>query len=545
MIRFEDCIEDVAVALHDTVEHWGATFKPLEIDVNNQQCIIDVTLPWIGLSQILEIGETIEYENPDDHRIYSLSLMDVFAGTDATFVIVDICYSPSWHACEKNEIVIEGGWSKHDHDGTVWYVLYSVAPDRNSCVLYIHCPWDGPLDEYGGRYETFYVGTTKTFGHADYTTEYSFEIGNIYENAVDVIVCDDCYIPSIETITTSPEHPIVGEDVTAEIVIADRCGELSSVWFECEDFPFSPMPVPYTPVHTCKYYTPGNYQISARIDNECGHISEYKTVEVTIGEACPPPVVTSMSWAPAVPNVGEPVQFSATADPGGEDYTITSWYWEFGDGHTGSGQTTEHVYTTQGSFDVSVTVINSCKEWSEDFIKTVTIDEPLGVTTTICKGVEENCGTHRVDQIYGRELFTGGDRCGWLHSFCLFGCESVPWNATDTFDLSLLPVDREVVVVHMVAVGLEPNANYAFNVKWFDPDNSIISNITTDSFTGVYTHDEIEWIGYTTSEIEKNGEYRVEVDLFEDGFPVFQIIKKTFSITGVPCAQPHCTFEVV
>lgn len=262
-------------------------------------------------------------------------------------------------------------------------------------------------------------------------------------------------------------------------------------------------------------------------------------------EVCPTPVVTSVEWSPVVPNVGETVTFSAEADAGGADNYITSWYWEFGDGSTGFGQNVEHVYDRQGNFDVSLTLINDCNAWSEDYVDMITVTEPLGVVITICKGVEENCGLHRVEQIHSRELFTGGDRCAWLQHFCDFDCESVPWSITDTFDLSGFPVNYEIAVVHINAVGLMLNANYSFNVKWFDPDNVLISNITTDSFTGTYTLDEIDWIGYCQSEIYKNGDYRVEVDLLEDDFPVFQTIKQTFTITGITYPDPNCTFGVV
>jgi hypothetical protein len=146
----------------------------------------------------------------------------------------------------------------------------------------------------------------------------------------------------------------------------------------------------------------------------------------------------------------------------------------------------------------------------------ITVTEPLGVVITICKGVEENCGLHRVEQIHSRELFTGGDRCAWLQHFCDFDCESVPWSITDTFDLSGFPVNYEIAVVHINAVGLMLNANYSF-----------------------------DWIGYCQSEIYKNGDYRVEVDLLEDDFPVFQTIKQTFTITGITYPDPNCTFGVV
>ena len=58
---------------------------------------------------------------------------------------------------------------------------------------------------------------------------------------------------------------------------------------------------------------------------------------------------------------GEPVTFDGSGSSD-EDGDIVSWFWDFGDGATGSGETTEHTYTLArgrigyGSFEVSLTV---------------------------------------------------------------------------------------------------------------------------------------------------------------------------------------------
>lgn len=46
---------------------------------------------------------------------------------------------------------------------------------------------------------------------------------------------------------------------------------------------------------------------------------------------------------------------SSTTDPGG----LTSWAWDFGDGNTSSQQNPCHVYTTSGTFDVTLTITNA------------------------------------------------------------------------------------------------------------------------------------------------------------------------------------------
>jgi PKD repeat protein len=52
-----------------------------------------------------------------------------------------------------------------------------------------------------------------------------------------------------------------------------------------------------------------------------------------------------------------PVTFTAQAsDPDG---TIASYLWDFGDGSTGTGATTSHLYGTGGTFSVTLTVTDN------------------------------------------------------------------------------------------------------------------------------------------------------------------------------------------
>jgi PKD repeat protein len=62
------------------------------------------------------------------------------------------------------------------------------------------------------------------------------------------------------------------------------------------------------------------------------------------------------SYSPSSPQKGETLYFngSISSDPDG---TITSWYWDFGDGSTGSGETVGHAYSWEGPESKTFTVI--------------------------------------------------------------------------------------------------------------------------------------------------------------------------------------------
>jgi hypothetical protein len=52
-------------------------------------------------------------------------------------------------------------------------------------------------------------------------------------------------------------------------------------------------------VHKCRYYEAGTYTIECKIENTCGSLSEWKSIEITVVEAPVPPTISSLSWSPA------------------------------------------------------------------------------------------------------------------------------------------------------------------------------------------------------------------------------------------------------
>jgi PKD repeat protein len=73
-----------------------------------------------------------------------------------------------------------------------------------------------------------------------------------------------------------------------------------------------------------------------------------------------PPVANASAGEPYTGFVGEPLTFDGTNsyDPD-ETGTIISWEWDFGDGITGTGEKTTHLYTKAGSYTVVLTVTDN------------------------------------------------------------------------------------------------------------------------------------------------------------------------------------------
>jgi PKD repeat protein len=105
-----------------------------------------------------------------------------------------------------------------------------------------------------------------------------------------------------------------------------------------------------TQSHT--YQNTGTYTVTLNVTDDAGD-SDTATTSATIGAGNQPPVADPKG--PYTGTAGTEIAFdgSGSSDPDG---SIVSYTWDFGDGATGSGATTNHVYAAQGTYNLSLTV---------------------------------------------------------------------------------------------------------------------------------------------------------------------------------------------
>jgi PKD repeat protein len=82
------------------------------------------------------------------------------------------------------------------------------------------------------------------------------------------------------------------------------------------------------------------------------------------------------SVSPAAAGVGETIFFNASTSAPGAGHTITSYTWTFGDGTTGSGVTTTHVYTVAGSYSVQLKVTDDDGQAATSAGTSITVGSP-------------------------------------------------------------------------------------------------------------------------------------------------------------------------
>ena len=119
---------------------------------------------------------------------------------------------------------------------------------------------------------------------------------------------------------------------------------------------------------TKAYARAGTYAVSLRVTNAGGQTAATSRT-VTVSAALPAGSV-DFSISPTDPRPGETVFFNGSAST----VTATSFAWDFGDGSTGSGVRTSHVYGGARTYTITLTVTTGLGQ-SATTSKTVTVRE--------------------------------------------------------------------------------------------------------------------------------------------------------------------------
>ena len=99
------------------------------------------------------------------------------------------------------------------------------------------------------------------------------------------------------------------------------------------------------------------YPVTLTVTDETGEFAS-ATTTATIGIGNLPPLAEAGSTTIGNDSMERNFDGSQSVDPnvGG---SIVDWSWDFGDGASGSGETTSHTYTSAGKFNVTLTVTDN------------------------------------------------------------------------------------------------------------------------------------------------------------------------------------------
>ena len=159
--------------------------------------------------------------------------------------------------------------------------------------------------------------------------------------------------PSVN-FTTSPSDPRLGEQVNfnASATVPSPGRTIRTYTW---DFGDGEQKTTSSPTTTHDYQRVGTFTVTLTVTDDAGHTAT-ATNGITIAADTPTAAFTSTQLTPASSHIMTFDGGSSTAISG---RTITSYSWNFGDGSSGSGQTTNHTYAAGGTYTVTLTVTDS------------------------------------------------------------------------------------------------------------------------------------------------------------------------------------------
>ena len=109
-------------------------------------------------------------------------------------------------------------------------------------------------------------------------------------------------------------------------------------------------------VATHSFVTSGTFAVTLTVSDSTG-ASGTSVQGVDVGAPAPPEAAFVIS--PTSPSAGNNVVFNAATSTVGEGATIVSYAWNFGDGATGTGASTNHTFAAAGTYNVVLTITDN------------------------------------------------------------------------------------------------------------------------------------------------------------------------------------------
>lgn len=120
------------------------------------------------------------------------------------------------------------------------------------------------------------------------------------------------------------------------------------------------------PAHV--YEKEGVYTVTLRAYGSGGEGTKTKESLIQVQQLGPPAPVAAFSASPTTGELPLTVHFNDQSTG-----QVMAWQWNFGDGHTGSGRTPSHTYSSPGDYDVTLTVTGPGGSNSKTLAKLVSV----------------------------------------------------------------------------------------------------------------------------------------------------------------------------
>ena len=222
-----------------------------------------------------------------------------------------------------------------------------------------------------------------------------------------------------------------------------------------------------TATHT--YPTAGTYAVTLTVTDDDGATAS-STAQVT---AAAPPANVAPTAAFTAASGGATGSFDATASAD-TDGTVTGYRWAFGDGATGSGVTASHVYATDGTYPVTLTVTDddgaaSSATQQVTIVSAVLAADRFGRTVTGGLGTADTGGAWTSSAGAARQSVAGGTASFAMTKGTNTGSYLGTVSATSSdvraaFSLASVPTGGGAFL-YVTARQVAPNTSYSAQVQ--------------------------------------------------------------------------------
>ena len=169
----------------------------------------------------------------------------------------------------------------------------------------------------------------------------------------------------IADFTYSPTQPCVFDSVQFTDTSIDPAGKLVDWYWTFGDGDAS------SDQNTSHQYSAtGQYTVTLTVTDDDGETDDFSET-ITVVNA---PPVADFTFKPSIPRANEQVNFTDLSVD--YDGSIVSWFWDFDDGNTSTGQDPTHSYSDLGIYNVELTVTDN-EGLTDSIIKALTVNNEL------------------------------------------------------------------------------------------------------------------------------------------------------------------------
>jgi PKD repeat protein len=232
---------------------------------------------------------------------------------------------------------------------TVSFTYHQASPETSSPVTFSAntTAGVGPFT-FGWSFGDSGLSMVNPASHT-YSTPGSFTVTLIATDSNGVNASSSQIIVVAPTFTVgfanSPASPEADQPATFTVTESGGVGNVSFTWAFGDNSSSNENPAMHT------YTTSGSFLVSVTATDADG-VSTTSDQTVTVAAS----LGASLTFSPSSPHAGDNISFIASASGGIQPYNYS---WSFGDSTTGSGSPVSHIYQSDGSYTVALTVTDA------------------------------------------------------------------------------------------------------------------------------------------------------------------------------------------